>query len=865
MAGQETFGRWLKRLRAEQDLTQEMLAELANCATPTLRSFEIGRRRPSREMAERLALVLKIPADQQAEFIRLARLPLENESESAADESLESLQPKPSSAPPLPKLLNPLIGREAERAVLTHLLCEEKRPLVTLLGAGGMGKTHLALALANDLITQYPDGVGFVPLAGLADGQHLPATIAQALHLSLLGVRDPAEQLLSILETRQMLLLLDNFEHLLHYPQAVQWITTLLARASGVQLLVTSRERLRIAGERVFALDGLAVTGRTATTQAADRSSSDALLLFLERAQATVGDFVLDPANQAAIMRICNLVGGMPLGIELAAAWMHVLNPAEIAAEIEHSLDFLAHTDRNSDPRHQSMRAVFDHSWSLLSVEERRVLAQLAVFRGGCRREAAVAVAGATLPILAGLIDKSLLRKSEGRGSTRYELHELIRQYAAEHLRENPADAVQSALRHGEYYCRWVAEQSVAIADQRQHATLHELRGDIDNLRLAWDWAVDAQRGDLLYPIGRAMWIFFELQNYYQEGEARFGRAAQMAQTLSSATTSERKANDLLFGRMTTHQAYFVARQVRLRVALTLLAPALAVLRQYDDQHTLSQALWTYGRASWLHGDFAAALANLREGLVLANQLQFPNLLALYHTFLGAVLYDVGDYTDSYQHLQRALAAARITGEPRSTALCISYLHATALALGHDAENAMLLAEGLRIARAANDWYCVALALEQQGLAMLTQANIADAHQLLTESHTLFGKIGDLAGQSRLHTHLGQLALQRAAWNAAEEHFRQALQIAQQVELLAYVVNAVGGLALLAGQCGEKKRALTLALTVLQHPASSHATQVRMEKLQGELASELSLAEYTAVQTLVTTTPLERVVRELVG
>lgn len=861
MAGQITFGRWLKRLRAEQDLTQEMLAELANCAANTLRSFEIGRRRPSREMAERLALVLKVPADQQSEFLRLARLPVEKQSGVETDEGGESPHPTPL----LPRVVTPLIGREVERAVLTQLIRAEGHRLVTLLGAGGMGKTRLALAVASEVAVHFTDKIGFVALASLEQAQHLPAAIAHALNIPLLGVRDPAEQLLTVLATRQMLLVLDNFEHLLIYPEAAQWITTLLTRAPAVQLLITSRERLRIAGERVFALGGLTVANSVTATKPVARTTADALLLFLERAQAAASDFVLNQTNQTAISRICALVGGMPLAIELAAAWVRVLSPAEIAAEIERSVDFLAHADRDGDSRHQSMRAVFDHSWSLLGEDERRVLAQLAVFRGGCRREAAAAVAGATLPILAALIDKSLLRKSEVQGSTRYELHELIRQYVAERLRLNLADAAQTAQRHGEYYCTWVAEQSVAIGDQRQAATINELRGEIDNLRLAWDWAVQARRGDLLYPIGRAMWIFFELQNYYQEGEERFGRAAQMAQSLAKHTEVERKANDLLLGRMTTHQAYFVARQVRLRAALTLLAPALALLRQYDDHHTLSQALWTHGRASWMHGDFAEALANFREGLILATQLQFPNLLALYHTFLGAVLYDVGEYTTSYEHLQQALRFARQLAEPRSTALSISYLHYTALALARSEEVRALLSEGLHMARAANDWYCVALALEQQALAQWAQDDVASANQLFVESHALFQKIGDLAGQSRLHAHLGQLALQTTNLAEAQQQLGQAFQIAYRVELLPYAVNAVAGLALLAAQQEEHKRALTLACCVLRHPASSYATQMRMEKLRSELAEELSPAEQADVQTHVDATLWGRVVSEFVG
>lgn len=869
-----TFGRWLKRLRAEQDLTQEMLAELANCAAPTLRSFEIGRRRPSRAMAERLAAVLQVPADQQAEFLRLARLPVEMQGEAVTDDVAAPLPGgavKPNRLPPLPKPVTPFIGREAERNVLRQLIQHEHLRLITLLGAGGMGKTRLALAVAAELAVNYPDGAGFVTLAPLEDGLHLPAAIAHALNMPLLGTLDPGEQLLRALETRKMLLVLDNFEHLLTSPTALQWVTALLARAADVQTVITSRERLRIAGERIFALDGLTVLGPTPETKTDEQKIADALLLFRERAQAVAGDFVLTAANQAAITRICQWVEGMPLGIELAAAWVRVLNPTEIADEIARSMDFLAHADRDRNPRHQSMRAIFDHSWSLLEEEERTVLARLSLFRGGCRREAAAAVTGAALPLLATLIDKSLLRKSEGNDNTRYDMHEVIRQYAAERLQTNRVDDEQTRRLHGEFYCRWVAAQSDGIGDQRQRTTIDELQREIDNIRLAWDWAVQTRRGDLLYPMGRVIWIFCEIQNYYGEGEALFARAAAMAQALRSEPNAEqndaaaRKFRDILFGRMTTHQAYFVLRQVRPREAITLLAPALTVLRQHDDHHTLSQCLWTHGRASWVHGDFDTAAANFRAGLVIAEQLQFPNLLALYHTFLGISLGEVGEYANAYQHLQQALTFARQLREPRSTALAITYLHQTALQLGRGAEVALLLAEGVQIARVADDWYCRALLLEQQALAQLAQANAPQATDHFTESLTIFRKIGDMWSQSRLHTHLGHLALSENDLVTAETHFQQAVRLAYRVELKACLANGLTGLALLAARQGQLTRALTLALSVAQQPACSQSTRIRIEQLQGELAVQLSAAERATVQNHVQTTAAGQLLTELIG
>lgn len=369
------FGRWIKRLRAEQDLTQEMLAEAVGCATPTLRSFEIGKRRPSRDMAERIADVLQVPTSQQTEFLRLARLPLEAQRDQAEDEETD---------------------------------------------------------------------------------------------------------VLAWLAPRQLLLVLDNFEQLLGNGDAVAWVAELFQHTPGLHLLITSRERLRLRGERIFELGGLALPADAVAPEKAD-----AVQFFLERAQQAAGDFRLDATNQPAVVRICKLLDGMPLGIELAAAWVRVLSVTEIADEIEKNMDFLALADRDAMPRHRSMRAVFDHSWRLLSDEERAVLMKLAVFRGRCLREAAAAVADATLLVLAGLIDKSLVRRM---GDRRFDLHELIRQFAAQQLAAE-AQTVATKDRHLHYFHQFALQAEAGMSQPDQVIWYEKVDQEQDNLRAAWAFA----------------------------------------------------------------------------------------------------------------------------------------------------------------------------------------------------------------------------------------------------------------------------------------------------------------------------------------------------------------------------------------
>ncbi len=313
-----TFGQWVKRLRVQRDLTQEMLAELVYCSVQSIRFFESGKRRPALDMAERLANVLAVDADQRESFIRLARTnppaDIETETPPPATPDETPVLPQPPVLSSLPATATPLIGRDVESRILQQLLLQEQCRLVTLIGAGGMGKTRLALACAEVLAPRYTHGAGFVALAALDDAQHLSVAVAHALNIPLKGSRAPTEQLLDALASRRLLLVLDNFEQLLAQVESVQWVKALLERAPGLQLLITSRERLRINGERTFELAGLALAENSGHGETAG-----ALQLFLARAQQISSDFALTDENRVAVAHVCKLVGGMPLAIELAS------------------------------------------------------------------------------------------------------------------------------------------------------------------------------------------------------------------------------------------------------------------------------------------------------------------------------------------------------------------------------------------------------------------------------------------------------------------------------------------------------------------------------------------------------------------
>ncbi len=304
--------------------------------------------------------------------------------EEGAESSRPSLAPvQPRSRYELPRPLTPFVGRRAELARLSELLFESKARLITLTGPGGAGKTRLALQAVAPAVEALADGACFVPLAAVPAGGLLASAVADALALQLRGAATPQEQLLDFLRERELLLVLDNFEHLLD--EAVL-VSRLLARAPRLQIVVTSRERLQLYAELVFEVEGLDVPPDAETSSLADY---DAVQLFIQSARRVRSSFDPNPDTIQVVARICRLVGGLPLGIELAAAWVPVLSCAEIAAEISKGLDFLAAEIRDLPERHRSIRAVFDRSWQMLSPLDQDVFRRLAVFRGGFPRDAA--------------------------------------------------------------------------------------------------------------------------------------------------------------------------------------------------------------------------------------------------------------------------------------------------------------------------------------------------------------------------------------------------------------------------------------------------------------------------------------------
>jgi predicted ATPase len=477
----------------------------------------------------------------------------------------------------LPAPLASLVGREDELAILRGRLQEADGRLLTVVGAGGSGKSRLALAAAWALRPQFPDGVWWVELAGIGAGDDpslqcaaLASTVAASLGITLSGRGPPLEELAAALGERLALLVLDNCEHLPEVPTVAH---TLLESSPGLRLLATSRERLGLSGETLLPLEGLPVPNE----EASDAAAAPAVQLFLDRAARHTPGWGQEPGEVEAAARLCRVLEGMPLGIELAARWVGHYTPDEIVAAIQTDLEFLTARTQDVPARQRSLQAVFATTWELLSATEQHALAQLSVFRGGVDRIAAQAVAGIAPTTLVTLVDKSLLRRVE---VGRYGLHELLRQFASARLAE-AGEGERLGDRHLRHYLALAEQAAPELNRPQQREWLERLDRDLDNLRAALAWARERGNGELGLRLAGALGRFWDMRSHVTEGRtwleaALAGAVAAPARPRAGALNAA--------GRLAFQQGDY-------EQAGTQYEEALALWRELGDQRGIAASL----------------------------------------------------------------------------------------------------------------------------------------------------------------------------------------------------------------------------------------------------------------------------------
>ena len=578
-----------------------------------------------------------------------------------------------------------------------------------------------------------------------------------------------------------------------------------------------------------------------------DLAANSAVRLFEQRARQALASFVLNETNIEAVFHICHLVDGLPLALELAAAWVRAISCGEIAREIERGLGFLSSSARDLPERHRSIEAVFDHSWTLLRDEERSAFMKLSVFQGGFTRQAAEQVAGADLGVLLALVDKSLVRPSEIHAG-RYELHELVQQYAAGKLEQDSGERHATLQRHCAYYLSLLAEKDAPLRSCCQREVLLELAGEIDNLRLAWDSAIAYGEIAALHGSAFALWYFYNLRDALQEGEAAFTRAAAAVRDRlekpGPGAGAERAQLAGALGELLAHQAQFTFRQGRNQQAMSLYRTSIAILRPLNEPRALAQALTYSAVVSWITGEFEQAWPELYESQAISQEMGDEWAQAQSGNFMGMVAHAQGDFQRAYDLLSAALERTRSLGDARFISFAAGQLGRAAQALGKLDEVIDLLQESLLLTRETGDRLGIGMALEQ--LAATTQAsgNPDEAQRLLQESISQFRDVGDLWFLAHALNLAGNFALQAGQNSQAREKFLEAGRLALAAQSPPNLLDALSGLACLEARMGRYERALELALKVLDHPASTQDARDRVSGLRHEIEPFLTAEQF---------------------
>ena len=708
-----------------------------------------------------------------------------------------------------------LIGRERELENLRQRLADPACRLVTLTGLGGIGKTRLAQETARLCADMFINGAWMIPLAAVETDGLIPA-IGNVFDF-LFTKGDAKKQLLNYLRQKEMLLVMDNFEHLL---ESSMLVTEILKSAPEVKILVTSRERLDIEGEWTVELSGL------------ESGAMGADQLFFQSAKRTRAEIQFEGQDQVRVTEICRLVGGLPLGIEIAASWIRSMSPEGIRDEIQKSLDFLASSRRDVPERQRSLRAVFESSWAILNGAEQKAFAALSVFRGGFTREAAEQVAGA----IESLVDKSLV----GRNDSRFELHEVLRQFAEEKLIEKK----KARDAHAAYFAKWASEP----AQWNERASFMVMRREFENVRAAWMWASDQKDAAALSGLVHFTKRYLDIQGRYREGHDLMERALAQFGEVGDVGDLSSDERGKVIAKLILYRALFLADMGKPDETVSTLEECLAYFRRVGDKAQIMACLNALGIASRFLGLEAKGEEYFRGHLELARELGNRHEEATALNNISTALTTLGKLAESEQVLRESLTLRRELNDEAGVSSTLINLAVSLFNQGRYEEEKPLLQEAIEISRRINQPRNLAGALGNLGTILLKEKNYAGALELFLQGLETHRNTGYRYGVSIAFDNVGTAHFHLGNEREALYYLKQSIREARDIKADFIALDALVWAAGIRARNGELEKAFEFWGLIRHHPKTDPETIQSLDGIVAEFAKKLNESQVHAAE-----------------
>ncbi len=708
--------------------------------------------------------------------------------------------PKAAGIHNVPLQVTALIGREKELVEARGLLLRDDVRLVTLIGPGGTGKTRLCLQLATQMIDLHADGVFFVPLGQISDPGLVAPTIAQTLGLAEEGGRPIVEILKDYLREKQVLLLLDNFEHLV---ASGPLVGSLLASCAKLKILVTSREPLHVRGEFEYFVPPLALPDLGHPLSVEELSKSPAVSLFIQRASAVRAEFALTEENARALAEICVRLDGLPLALELAAARIKLLSPHDILRHLEDRLKILTGGPRDLPQRQQTLRGAIAWSYELLTEAEKSLFRKLSVFVGGCTLEAAEAVCLGTggrgmevIDGLSSLMDKSLLVRAQDDDETRFGMLETIREFALEALTASGEEA-EVRRRHGNLFLALAEQAEPELIGPKQGVWLKRLEREHGNIRAALQWS--SKRGDVTLGIhiAAALWRFWYARGHLTEGRAWLTEV--LAQSPEQTVIRAEALNGA--GVLAQTQGDYSA-------ARALYEESLAIFRKMAHKGGIAACLTNLGLIAGDQGDHPKARALYEESLAMSRQLQDKPAIARLLNNLALMAQQRGDYANAHSLCDESLAIKRELGDERGIAASLLNLGNLSRDEGDYDRAGALYEESLNLFKKIGEKRGIAYSLNNLGLIASGQSDHDGAMALFDESFPLFEELGDKLGLAAcLHGKAG-VASARNDFELGLRLYKDSLALRMKFGDKEGIIESMEGIAATSSRMGQARHAV---------------------------------------------------------